>query len=112
MHSTGKYHLIIPLSHLFVFLFSFSSCLHRRSSYVAIFALNPTYLPPTHLSAPPTGSDTSSHSSSLTPMSLPVYHACMADLKFPVESLGSTVISGKDHHSDAEDVEHLELGMC
>lgn len=32
----------------------------------------------------------------------------MIDLKYPVESIGSTIISGRDHHS-AEEIEHLEI---
>ena len=84
---------IMPLCVIFI---------NRYSSYVSIFAINPLY-------------DNSSSASGVVSMTqslrqLPVYHMCMADLKHPIEWLGVTIITGREHHSDAEHIEHLELG--
>ena len=64
---------------------------------MSIFAINPIY-------------DNSGVVSTQSLRQLPVYHMAMADLKYPIEWLGVTIITGREHHSDAEHIEHLELG--
>jgi hypothetical protein len=71
---------------------------HRRSGFVACLALHP-HIPP------------HSHSFGLSPRSMqqqPINHIALINTKAAVESIGCTIIAGRDHHSD-EDVSHLEL---
>jgi hypothetical protein len=68
---------------------------HRQSHLVVCFVADPNVHTHTH------------HSSTGLPR-IPLVHATFLDLKFPVYSADTTIIAGRNHHSDAE-VEHLEV---